>query len=433
MALRFAPLITGIVFLTTCPDSLHAQNVLYQARVKANEAVVRSGPSLDAKIYPTNGLKRGEIVQVAKEGDDGWLQILPPAGSFSWINQRYIEQASDKSANTWMVSEDNAQVFYGSSLWKEQPNIVSAKLRRGTLLTSIGRKFTRPNAEGVWLPIKPPPSEVRYIQAKDVEKDDGNTPEGTLVKATPAARGQEGEPPDPDLPPSGRELADPQSKVSPVPSQAAPAATGTIAEAQRAERLGDRDKAIKLWIEVGRDYEKKNNLALRDQCYSRADWLKQQGRTARPQNYCYTPCSQVQPRCWPGTMDGRGSAVPTSRLQPVPVQTASNVYSAPVATQPVTWNPVGSPPAVDPVRSNPAPTSNVQRGYLTSASKNVDGKQAYLLQSPAGGLICYVVGEPGVELERYVRASVDVEGVITYRTDLRSNLMRAVSIKGLQQ
>lgn len=432
--MRVVLLIVAFVVVGLDQGPLYAQTVLYQARVKITEAEVRSGPSLDTKVYPTNKLKRGDLVRVVKEDDGDWLGIVPPAGSFSWIKQLFVEPGGDKNSNLWMVSETDAQVYYGSTLWKGQPNIISAKLARGTLLTSVGRPFTRENTEGVWLPIKPPPSEVRYILARDVEKVDDRPMQAPVVKATPTGRGSSAEPPDPNLPPSPQEAPDATLRTPTASSAVSSVPDSRIAEAQRAERSGDRQKAINLWIEVGREYEKSNNLKLRDQCYSRADWLKQQSRTpAQARNGCCVPCTPAQQGSWPATMDNRLTAVPASRIQPVAMQPIQNANPGVKAGEPVSWNPPRIPPQPDVNRSSSAPAGTVFRGYLTSAKSVVDGKRTYLLQSHNGELIAYVISEPGVDLDRNVLASVEVQGTLSYRSDLRANLLRAVSVQALRQ
>jgi hypothetical protein len=425
--LRYPRLIGFILFLGLTHGPLQAQTILYQARVKPAEALVRGKPSLDAKVYPTNKLKQGDLVKVVEDREDGWLGIVPPAGSISWINRLLVEPVSADNPNAWTVSEAGTKTYFQSALWNEQPSISSAELAKGTLLVSMGNKYARPNTGGVWLPIKPPPSEVRFIEAKDVEKDEAKD-----IKATPVARAQTGDAIDPTLPPSQGEINVPQNRIAPVPSLTPSKPDSRIVEAQQAERLGDREKAIKLWIEVGRAYEKENNLALRNQCYGRADWLKQQTRGSRPQNSCCVPCTPIQQRCWPGTMDNRLSAMPASRLEPVAVQPVSNVYSGARSSDTVSWNPARPQPLPDTTIGNPPLAANVFRGYLSPASGMVDGKRAYLLHTPTNGL-SYVVPEPGVDLERYVRANVEIEGVKTYRSDMRADVLRAVNVRGLQQ
>src|SRR5205085_7185101 len=46
---------------------------LYQAKVVVDDALVRSGPSMT--FYPTNKLRRGELVEVVGEERDGWLKV----------------------------------------------------------------------------------------------------------------------------------------------------------------------------------------------------------------------------------------------------------------------------------------------------------------------------------------------------------------------
>jgi hypothetical protein len=426
LLLRYPRLIGFILFLGLTNGPLQAQTILYQARVKSTEAFVRGRPSLDAKVYPTNKLKRGDLVKVVEDREDGWLGIVPPPGSISWINRLLVEPMSAENPSAWTVSEAGTKTYYQSANWNEQPSLSSAELAKGTLLVSVGSNYARPDTGGVWLRIKPPPSEVRYIEAKDVEKDEAKDLKGTAV-----ARAQTGDAIDPTLPPSQGEISTQPNRIAPVPSLTPNKPPSQIVEAQQAERLGDREKAIKLWIEAGRAYEKENNFALRNQCWFRADALKKQTLGSRPQNSCCVPCTPAQQRCWPGTMDGRVTAAPASRLEPVPVQPAYNANSGLRTGDTVSWNPSRSQSVPESTLANPAP-ANVFRGTLTSASKMVDGKPAYLLQSARGELISYVVGEQGMDLDRYLKTSVELHGVLSYRSDLRANLLRAASVQELR-
>src|SRR4051812_25054126 len=73
--------------------------VLYTATVRDAQADVRSGPSDDPKMYPPNRLRQGDVVEVVGEREDGWLEVLPPKDSFSWINTRFLQKLTD---TTWM-------------------------------------------------------------------------------------------------------------------------------------------------------------------------------------------------------------------------------------------------------------------------------------------------------------------------------------------
>src|SRR5262249_14268174 len=107
--------------------ALHADaappDPLYTATVKVPEVRVRSGPSDDEKMYPTSRLHQGDKVEVVKERDDGWLEIKPPSGSFSWINTRFLER---RNQWIWVVHTDDdtpVPVLVGSALLETKPTV----------------------------------------------------------------------------------------------------------------------------------------------------------------------------------------------------------------------------------------------------------------------------------------------------------------------
>src|SRR5262245_40190878 len=59
--------------------------------IMSPQADVFSGPS--TSYYPTSRLRHGDKVVVLGESkkQPGWLEILPPAGSFSWIDGRHVK------------------------------------------------------------------------------------------------------------------------------------------------------------------------------------------------------------------------------------------------------------------------------------------------------------------------------------------------------
>src|SRR5262245_45528539 len=165
-----AQLLASLALVLTGAVLSHAQTQTYPVAVKDAEADVRSGPSTDPKMYVTNRLRRGDVVQVVKARDDGWLEIKPPAGSFSWINTRFVDRISQQTPTFLVVTHDDypVPVRIGSSVVDEKPTVEGVRLVRGTQVVGIGNPLTSQD-EGSWLPIDPPPQEVRYIRAEAVQ------------------------------------------------------------------------------------------------------------------------------------------------------------------------------------------------------------------------------------------------------------------------
>jgi uncharacterized protein YgiM (DUF1202 family) len=158
----------------------------YQAKVGVDDALVRSGPSLS--YYPTNKLRRGEVVEVVGEERDGWLKIAPPPDSFSWVQLKHVEKQKE---SVWVVNETSTKPLIGSTVVSSKPNVEGPPLARGTLLRGLNK--TMPDQGETWLRIVPHVSEVRYISVHDVQRievADASAParQPTTVTAIPAVR-----------------------------------------------------------------------------------------------------------------------------------------------------------------------------------------------------------------------------------------------------
>jgi hypothetical protein len=168
--------------------------------ITAGEVLVRSGPS--DKFYPTMKLHQGDKVEVvvpqrAEGQQPGWVAIKPPRGSYSWINQRFVEIMVPGTGK--VVADAPVPVLVGSSETNERPTRESAKAARGSQVIILDK----PNYtdSGVWLPIVPQPGEVRYI------------PEGAVF-AGGGAQGvaaNYGHPPAPQASPPGTPVVAPVS------------------------------------------------------------------------------------------------------------------------------------------------------------------------------------------------------------------------------
>ena len=188
------------------------QPTSYTVRVIVDEAEVRSKPTDSQEAYPTNKLRKGDIVEVVEEPAGHYLGIKPPQGSHSWINKHFVQKINNQQ---WVVeSIGGAAVLVGSSIKKEKPTVEGAKIDRGAQVTVMGPEFTAPASDGgfIWLPIMPPPSEIRYVKTADVARMT------TPVQTTSAT------------PPGG---------TQPLPRQPQPAnADPLFLQAQEAEQAG---------------------------------------------------------------------------------------------------------------------------------------------------------------------------------------------------
>jgi hypothetical protein len=369
---------------------------LYTATVKGPEALVRSGPSDDEKMYPTGRLHQGDKVEVVKERDDGWLEIKPPSGSFSWINTRFLER---RNQWIWIVHTDDdapVPVLVGSALIEAKPTVSNTKVRRGSLV--VARHKTIAAEDGVWLPIEPPPGEVRYIRADAVVRDrpaEQAAPSPATAAAPPPAPG--GTPP--DRPPA------PAAATGGfrIPPSAGGSSDPRWLEAQRLEQEGKTAEAAEKYTQLAQQVCSENHdLAM--QCYNRAYFLREaaQGGAA--------PGGQA--------VDARyGTAAGDNRLHPVAAATSG----PPPQTQQANYQARPDPAAVGPLlRSDP--------GQLRVAGRGVDGKQTYVLISSQGRLLMYITAQSGLDLEPYLNRNVQVTGPLVYRMDLRAYHMSAQQV-----
>ena len=130
-----------------------------EERIRVPETEVRSGPS--PEFYATNRLRLSDPVQIVKVDAPvtGWVPIAPPAGSFSWIDQNFVQIVENgKSA---LVTSQDAGIRPAPMYEGVLPTIEKTKLPKGTFLLVIGApKFDGRNH---WVPVASPKQEIRYI------------------------------------------------------------------------------------------------------------------------------------------------------------------------------------------------------------------------------------------------------------------------------
>ena len=357
------------------------------ARIVTAQAEVRSGPGVDAKLYPTNLLKAGDTVLVLEERPDGWIAIKPPQGSFSWIQLKLLQQVVPNQPNYLVQVPEGtkAQVFIGSSLNNTKPTVESIKLSRGAQVKAYGS----PQADGseTWLPIFPPDSEVRYIKGESIGKAPAKIP-GTSMSGSSAN------------PVTPKTLASGGTSV--------PNCDGTTRwnQAVNAEQTGNITEAIRLYTQIGQDFACSQNT-FATQATNRAMWLRE--------------CQRV------GTKNTLQACPPG---QP-------KLVSRPSGPAPVTVMPNQNPPAGAPVGPIPSPTqvkspsvvNGNPMGVLRKSGRPYDYQTAYHLEGPNGRPLIYLIGAPGQNLDLFLNQRIEVSGPTSYRSDMRAYVMTVYQIQ----
>ena len=134
--------------------------------VTVSDVQLHSGPSED--FYPTAILKKGAVLSVYQQSEDGWLGVRPPAGSFSWV------AASDAfllpGGKVIEITNETAVSWIGTQLGSAKQYRWQVQLQRGEQLAVVG-EATRKTEDGkpvLWYRIAPPSGEFRWLQASAV-------------------------------------------------------------------------------------------------------------------------------------------------------------------------------------------------------------------------------------------------------------------------
>lgn len=372
--------------------------------IAMDQAELRSGPSNDAKFYVTNRLRRGDRVQVLRERSDGWLEVCPPEGSFSWINTRFLNQIVPTMPNYVVVAPPGVKVpvLMGSDVMDGKPQVVGASLERSAQVhrfRQAGRLGQeRSDADGAWMPIEPPDQEVRYLRSEAVAK----APAVPAVVALPMAP--------PAAPASGVSSFTP----APVP----PGAASTVPTTQhhevdelynravQAERAGNINEAVRLYAQVGA-LGLPINHQYAAEAIRRADYLL--------------------------TGAGRGPA-PTADGRLYPMTPESVVPPSARLARPLAPSPTGADAA--PIRPTATFTTARQAdagpqwiGRLRRAGRGIGDRPTYVLETASGQPFLYANAGAGVDLEAHVGQHVELIGSAIYYGELRANYMTVNQVR----
>jgi hypothetical protein len=371
--------ILAIVFLAPLPALRAAETPPDVRVVTVTQAQVWCGPSASDGLYPTNVLQHGARVEVERELESGWLVIRPPAGSFSWINNRFVLLISPNHKNYVVTYEGHdVPVLIGSSLKTDRPTRMGMRLPRGAQVRVIGRGMT--DEEGTWLPIEPPEGEVRYIRTESVAKAGSATHTVASAKA-------------PVPPPDGDTL---------------------WRDAEKADRAGRLADAVRLYRLAG-DANLSVNPSRAEEAYRRASWIEQANNsTNAPGGSYYYPDGRAPPtsaNVTPYSLPVH--QVGTNAIQPISGAAPGVVNGQLVSTQAV---------------STPQQGTYYEKGHLQRAFKNEVNRRYHLLDKN-GHPFRSVIAGPGIDLTRFEDRDVELWGQLSYDHERRNYLLTATNAR----
>jgi hypothetical protein len=346
--------------------------------VTVAQAQVWCGPSTADGLYPTNLLHHGDRVQVERELESGWLVIRPPAGSFSWINSRFVQHISSNYANYVVTHEaHDVPVLIGSSLKTDRPNKVGVKLPRGAQVRVMGSGRGMTDEEGTWLPIEPPEGEVRYIRTEAV------------AKPTSAAN----------------------TSASSKAAVQAPDGDTLWRDAEKADRAGRLADAVRLYRLAG-DANLTINPTRADEAYRRAHWIEQaNSSTNAPSGAYYYPDGPTPPPAvtvTPFTLPN--NRVGTDVIQPIGGAAPGAANAQLVSTRVVSTPQQGF-------------SGRLQRAYRNEVNRR------YHLMDKNDRPIYSVMAAPGVDLSSFEDRNVELWGQLSWDKQRRNYLLTATQVR----
>lgn len=148
----------------------------FTGRITGNDVLVRSGPGTD--YYQCGKLFKGDTVQVIRE-EGGWSQIVPPAGSFSWVHMQYVCISLNDPTQA-IVTGDEVPVYAGSDLIAPIHSTTrQAILRRGDRIRLLGHE------QDGYLKIACPQGAALWVSSRYVEPLDQTGPKPTQPAVQP--------------------------------------------------------------------------------------------------------------------------------------------------------------------------------------------------------------------------------------------------------
>lgn len=143
----------------------------FLAEITSDDVYIRSGPG--TQYYNCGKARKDDKVKVVSN-KFSWLQIVPPAGSYSWISKQYVQIDPQNNTSGTVIGEA-VRVYAGSD--EVQPmhsTSMQVKLNKGDKITIVGEE------KDGYCKIAPPEGAYLWVSSQNTK------PLGTLMAPTPA-------------------------------------------------------------------------------------------------------------------------------------------------------------------------------------------------------------------------------------------------------
>ncbi len=362
------------------PPPLQAPSPYPAAAVLSNQTDVYSGPG--ATFYPTNRLRAGDRIVILGESkkQPGWLEIVPPQGSYSWIDAKYVKTVPGVEKIGVVDTGDpkiTAPILPGNLVNKE-PNVEITRVATGTQLFLIDRATSAGGA--TYYPIVPVATEVRFVPLDAVRGGGvyaGNTGYGAPTLPTGGWQSSAG----PATTPTGGWQQNTPAAVQP---------TTFVQYAQQGDQMlaaGNPERARLLYLEALGGLN--NDPAWR--------------------TYLTGQLARISQGAAPGGQN--------------PFQTASSPAGA--------LTPAGGPPTAPPPSAPPGKQWSPWGVLRSTTFQTREGQPMYLLENrQTGAVLMYVTTNAGTSLRDYLGQTICVYGAVSLRNDdyIRNTLITAEQV-----
>jgi len=381
-------IVTLTIALATLPGVTFAQtNSLTRATIIMEQVQARSGPT--TKFPPVLTMRRGDEIVIHHE-EDGWLAILPPTGSVSWVKHLFLSEFDAKANGRFnaVILQNRVEPRYGTDLKSPPLEVQRIKLSQGTIVEVIGEKLVAENS--TWYPIMPPENEYRYLPRNAVAGMSEMVQNPMPIAETNAM------------------LTSQSTQVNAPPQAPPPIQHPFWTRAEEAERNGQlrdaEDAYLRMVAEIQRTGGSHDLVLL---CYNRINRIRERKLPAVPASVQVIPTSNN----------------PSTNKQPF--TTASRQQQPPPQAVVVSRNVNDGQTS----SSSVAQLQNSGPGVLRACGFAIDGMAAYVLENNRDGTRLYVTAQQGVNLQPYLGNMVELYGPMVYRGDIRGgNYMRVARV-----